>query len=257
MIKVVISIFVFIIGACFGSFYLVIGKRLPKNEKVCFDRSKCDNCSHVLAWYDLVPIFSYIFLWGKCRYCKKHINILNLVVELTCGALFTFCYLHFGIGYEMFIFMIISSLMVIIYISDFSYYIILDSPLVVSTILSVILMLIYKDLSYLGNHLLSGLGLFITMLLIKKLGDFIFKRDSLGGGDIKLAFVMGLILGFPLGLVALILSAFLALPYSYAFLMLKKNNEVPYGPFLAASLFLVFLFLDKFQTLLDVIFFNV
>ena len=91
------------------------------------------------------------------------------------------------------------------------------------------------------------------MYLIKLLGDVMFKKESLGGGDIKFAFVMGLSLGIQIGLCALILSTFLALPYSIASIMLKKNNEVPYGPFLAASLFIAFLFLDKFQSLLDLI----
>ena len=133
--------------------------------------------------------------------------------------------------------------MIIIYISDFSFFIILDSPLLVSVVLIIVLDLIYKDVKTTIFYLLSGLAMFIIMLGIKKIGDLIFKKDSLGGGDIKFAFVMGLALGFKLGLVALILSTFLALPYSYAYFMLKKNNEVPYGPFLASSLFIIFLFI--------------
>ena len=92
------------------------------------------------------------------------------------------------------------------------------------------------------------------MYLVKIIGDVLFKRESLGGGDIKFKFLMGMILGFRLGLCALILSTFLALPYSCATLMLKKNNEVPYGPFLASSLFIVFFFSEKFISLLNLIF---
>ena len=68
-------VILFIIGACLGSFYLVVGKRLPKNEDIILSRSKCDSCNHTLFWYDLIPIFSYIFLLGKCRYCHKKISI--------------------------------------------------------------------------------------------------------------------------------------------------------------------------------------
>ena len=82
----------------------------------------------------------------------------------------------------------------------------------------------------------------------------LFKRESLGGGDIKLAFVIGYALGFRLSLIAIILSSFLALPYSVASLKLQKNNEVPFGPFLVSSLFIVFLFQDKFINILG--FFN-
>ena len=170
------------------------------------------------------------------------------------GIAFAFGYLYYGFCYEMYMFYIIFSLMIIIFISDFSYYIILDSPLVVSSILIIILDFIYLGFHETVSHIASGVFLFLVMYGIKLLGDLIFKRESLGGGDIKFAFVIGLILGFRLSLVSLILSTFLALPYSFAFLALKKNNEVPYGPFLAASLFLVFVFLTKFNNLLDYIF---
>ena len=244
----------FLIGLCLGSFYLVIGKRLPQGLNAINDRSKCDKCGHKLAWYDLIPIFSYIFLRGKCRYCKAKIDILNPIVEISMGFLFVFAYKYYQTGYEMFMFMIVSSLMMIIFISDFSYYIILDSPLVLGGILIIILKLSYFGLKETAFSLLAGIALFFCMLLIKIIGDKIFKRESLGGGDIKFAFIIGLTLGFQLGLCALILSTFLALPYSCAALMLKKNNEVPYGPFLASSLFIVFTFSTKFINLLDLIF---
>lgn len=250
------SVFMFLIGACLGSFYLVIGKRLPIGENVINDRSKCDECHHSLAWYDLIPILSYLSLRGKCRYCHKKIDYLNLIMELATGSLFVFGYCYFKVGYDMYIFLIAVSLLLIIYVSDFSYYIISDSPLVVASVLVIILDIYYKGWSFTGIKLLCAIGLFLVMLGVGKFGNMLFKRESLGGGDIKLAFVMGLILGFRLGLVALILSAFLALPYSYAFLMLKKNNEVPYGPFLAASLLVVSMFAEKFLNLLNAIFYT-
>ena len=89
------------------------------------------------------------------------------------------------------------------------------------------------------------------MYLIKLIGDKLFKKESLGGGDIKLSFVIGFVLGFRLSLLALILSSFLALPYSVASLKLQKNNEVPFGPFLVSSLFIIFLFQDKFINIIN------
>lgn len=253
MTKILIAIFLFVIGACFGSFYLVLGTRGPKGEKFVSDRSKCDNCGHVLAWYDLFPILSYIFLLAKCRYCHKKISIVNPIVEIAMGGLFCFSYLYYGISYEFWLFLIISSLMMIIFISDFAYFTILDSPLIIGSVLIVIIDLIYKGLKPTILYVISGIVMFLVMYLIKKLGDFLFKRDSLGGGDIKFSFIIGLVLGFRLSLIALILSAFIALPYSYAYFFLKKNNEVPYGPFLASSLFIIFIFIDKFNTLLNAI----
>ncbi|NMA51252.1 MAG: prepilin peptidase [Mollicutes bacterium] len=246
-------IILFLIGSCFGSFYLVISTRLPKKENAIFTRSKCDKCHKKLNWYELIPLFSYLFLKGKCSKCKNKINPLNFIVELVTGFFFAFSYFYYGISYEMFMFIIVTSLLITIFITDFQEYIILDSPLIISSILIIILDLIYFDYKYILVHVLSGIGLFITMLLIKLIGDKVFKKESLGGGDIKLSFVIGLIVGFRLGLCVLILSTFLALPYSVAYLMYKKNNEVPFGPFLIASLFIVYIYMDKFNNLLNLI----
>ncbi|MDD5865933.1 MAG: prepilin peptidase [bacterium] len=244
-------VLLFIIGACLGSFYLVVGKRLPKNEDIIFSRSKCDNCNHTLFWYDLIPIFSYIFLRGKCKYCHKKISITNLLIEISMGLLFSIGYIYMGFSYRYFIYLILISLMILIFITDFLYYIILDSPLVISSILIIILKLIYNGYKDTILSILSGIVIFLVMYLIKIIGDKIFKRESLGGGDIKLSFVIGLTLGFRLSLISLILSSFLALPYSVASLKLQKNNEVPFGPFLVSSLFIVFLFYDKFINIIN------
>jgi len=248
------AVLMFILGSCLGSFYLVVGKRLPLKKKVVNDRSRCDNCNHILKWWQLLPIFSFLFLKGKCHYCHQKISIVNLLMELACGSAFVFAYFYYGISFEMFMFLIVSSITLIIFVSDFSYYIILDSPLVIGSILIFLIKWSYFDLKTALIAVVSGVSLFASMYLVKIIGDIMFKRESLGGGDIKFAFVIGLVLGYRLGLCSLILSTFLALPYSCAALMLKKNNEVPYGPFLASSLFIVFLFSEKFISLLNLIF---
>lgn len=251
-----VALLLFVLGCVFGSFFLVIGTRLPREEDVLYSRSRCDNCGHELKIWDLIPIFSFLFLGGKCRYCKKKIDPLTIIVELSTGFLYMYAFLRYQICYEMFIFIILISLLTVIFISDFKYFIINDSPLIVCVILVLIAKWYYLGVSSLLSSVLGGFGLFFTMLLIKVFGDKMFKRESLGGGDIKLSFVMGFVLGFPHGLCALILSCFLALPYSVATLMLKKNNEVPYGPFLASSLLIVFMFMIKFTNLLDLIVFK-
>ena len=113
-------------------------------------------------------------------------------------------------------------------------------PLVVASILVIILKLIYFDIHEVIISVASGLGMFTLMLLIEKIGTVILKKDSLGGGDIKFSFLIGLILNFKLGVVALILSTFLAFPYAVASLKVIKSHEFPYGPFLAGALFIVF-----------------
>ena len=219
-----IYIFIFALGACLGSFALVIGSRLPINKDVISTRSECDHCHHALSWWELIPIFSYIILLGKCHHCHKRISIINPIMEISLGLLFVYSYSMFNISYSFFVFCIISTLMLIIFVSDFSYFIINDSPLIISSIMIFILQIIYHGWKYALLHLLAGLVMFGIMYLIKIIGDVIFKKESLGGGDIKFSFVIGLITGIQIGLCSLILSTFLALPYSMASIMLKKNN---------------------------------
>ena len=132
--------------------------------------------------------------------------------------------------------------------------IILDSPLIAATLLILIFRAYFYGFKNMGLSLLSGVALFLIMLLIAFIGKKIFKRDALGGGDIKLAGVMGIILGFPLGLVSIIFSSLLALPYALGAIMLNKDSEVPFGPFLIASMAIVFVFIDKFSNLIAFLF---
>ncbi len=249
------SILIFIIGAVLGSFYLVVATRLPKGENIITDRSRCDNCHKTLKWYELIPIISYIIQGGKCRHCHKPIKIEHLLVEIVTALLFLFGYLYFGLTIKLGIFLVITSLALIIFISDFKYMIILDSPLIISSILLIVLKYFEVGLKNTGIAIIYGIVLFVFMYLIKLLGDKIFKRESLGGGDIKLCFIIGLTLGyygvgFRMSLICIIFSAFLALPYAIASFHLNKKNELPYGPFLIFSLVIIFIFFKKFYNLL-------
>ena len=248
------AILIFYLGAIMGSFYNVIGTRLPKKENVLIARSHCDNCGKVLKWYNLIPLFSYLLQKGRCSFCKEKISSNHFWIELGTGFLFLLTYLYFPIGYDFYIGLIISSLLIIIFVSDFKYMIILDSPLIISTILIIILKLIYFDVHNVLFSLISGISLTLVMVLVYLFGNYTFKKESLGGGDIKFAFIIGLILGFKIGLAALILSVFLALPYAIATLELKKNSEFPYGPFLAGALLIVFFHYDKFVLLIELLF---
>ena len=248
------AVLIFYIGAIMGSFYHCLGTRLPKGENVLVARSHCDKCKHELKWYNLIPLFSYVFQRGKCSFCHEKIASSHFWCELATGILFLLSFLYFPIGYNFFVALIITSLLIIIFVSDFKYMIILDSPLIVASILVIILKFIYYDPLDVLISLISGLCLFLVMVLIYKLGNLAFKKESLGGGDIKLSFVIGLILSFKIGLTALVLSVFLALPYAVASLELKKNSEFPYGPFLAGALFIVFFHYEKFVLLIEFLF---
>lgn len=244
------GLLIFIIGAIFGSFYLVIGTRLPLKDNVITGRSRCDYCKTILKWYELIPIISYLIQLGKCRHCKKKISPIHLIMELVTGFIFLIGYLYYGICFELIIFLTLVSVALVIIVSDFKYMIILDSTLIVGSIVILLVKLVSYGYQSAFYSIISGLGLFLTMYIIKLIGDKMFKRESLGGGDIKLCFLIGLTIGYRLGLISLIFASFLAFPYAIAQVYLNKKNELPYGPFLIVATTIIYFFLDKFINLL-------
>lgn len=250
----IILIMLFIIGAVFGSFYYVLGSRLPKGESIVSPGSHCEKCKHSLEWYELIPIVSYLIQGGKCRKCHTKIPFIYCLIEIVTGMLFALSFYLYGLSYEFFASLIIFSLLILIFITDFKYMIILDSPLIVASILILGLKLYYFDLRTMFLSLASGIIIFALMLGVMKFGNWVFKKESLGGGDIKFSFVIGIVLGFRLSLVVLVLSSFLATPYAFAVMKLEKVKELPFGPFLVSALTVVFLFMDKFNDLIFYLF---
>lgn len=177
--------------------------------------------------------------------------ILNLFIATMNAIIVLISYYIYDFSYEFLATILVSGLVINIFVSDFKYMIIMDTPLVIVSILILILKTIFMGFKTMFISLVSGLFLFLFMLLIGIVGKKIFKREALGGGDIKLAAVIGIILGLRLGLVAIIFSSLLALPYALAVMMLGKDREVPFGPFLIGSMALVFVFSEKFMNLIN------
>lgn len=233
----------FIIGILFGSFYNVVGYRLPKEESIIYPPSHCPKCNNRLTFLELIPIFSYLFQMGKCKHCKTKISIFYPIFELTTGILFALAFYIFGFSINLLITLIFLSMSLIIIISDYFYYIIPDEVLIVSSILILILKTFDGGINMLLLSVRDGIIAFLIMFLIKKLGDFLFKKESMGGGDIKLLFVYGLTFGWPLAIISIFIASFIGLPISLILLLINKNEEriIPFGPFLSlASLIIIF-----------------
>ncbi|MBR1417278.1 MAG: prepilin peptidase [Bacilli bacterium] len=242
-----------IIGMCLASFYMVLATRMPNKESIVKGRSHCDSCKHELKYYDLIPVVSFILLKGKCRYCHKKIPVLTVLVEIIMGLLFGAGYYLYGFSYELYAYLIIVSLLVIIFISDFKYLVILDSPLLIGTILIIALKFVYFGYVAGIRSLASAVLLFFFFLLVKLIGDRIFKRESLGWGDVKFSAFMGAVLGIRLGLTSLVIGSLLAMPYALYYISKKEEKEIPYGPFLIAGVFITFVFMDKINYLIDLL----
>ena len=247
------SIVIFIFGIVFGSFYNVVGWRLPKGESLLFPASHCTKCNHKLGASELVPIFSYLFLGGKCKNCGDKISLFYPVFELLTGILFVISYWVFGFSIEFGVALIFISVLLIVFISDYQTMIIPDEVLVFGIICIAILLFIKGGFSLVIDSLINGVISFSIMYLLKKMGDFIFKRESMGGGDIKLMFFIGMTLGFEMAIISIFVASFIGLPISIVIMYLSKDDVIPFGPFLSIAAVILFLFQINFNMIIDLL----
>lgn len=241
-----ISIFVF--GIVLGSFYNVVCYRLPLNKSLIKPGSHCPKCNKQLSALELIPIFSYLFQKGKCKNCGSKISIVYPLVEFSTGLLFLISYLIFGLNLEMLISLIFVSLVVIVFVTDIKEMIVLDEVIGIALVFLVIIRLI---MGY--NWLILALDLivpFILMFLIKLFGDHCFKKESMGGGDIKLMPIFGVLLGYKTALIIIGFAAFLALPIALLFLFIKKQRIIPFGPFLSLAALILYFTKTDFEKII-------
>lgn len=249
-------IYFFIVGTIFGSFYNVVGYRLPNGMSIIKPGSHCPDCNHKLSPLELIPILSYIIQGGKCKNCKKKIPLFYPIFEALTGILFVITYLVFGLTWELLIGITFISVLVVVILSDYKYMIIPDELLLVGGLLIIIEKFFINGISDVGNSLLSGFIAALVILAIKLLGDFIFKKESMGGGDIKLMFFIGLCLPFPIAILPIFIGTFIALPISIIIFVIKKDNMLPFGPYLSMGALILFLYQiaanDLYQFMLNI-----
>lgn len=235
------TITLFIFGLLFGSFFNVVGYRLPKGESIAFPPSHCPNCNHRLTPLELIPVFSFLFQKGKCKSCGMKISWFYAFFELLTGILFATSYIIFGLSISLAIALLFISMLIIIVISDYHYMIIPDEVLIFFGLGIIGLTFLSNPGAEVLSKLLDGVIAFSGMLALKLFGDFIFKKESMGGGDIKLMFILGFVLGWETSILLVFLASFIGLPISIVILYIKKEHEVPFGPFLSLSAIILFL----------------
>jgi len=221
---------VILLGLIAGSFLNCVIYRLEQNKSFLKGRSFCPKCKHVLAWQDLVPVFSFCVLRGECRYCRNKISWQYPLVELFTALIFLAVFY-----YQLPVWAYIASLfLVVIFVYDLKHYLILDK-----VIYSAIVLALLVNLKLLASGQFAAFGYFIFSAL--GAAGFFFaivlmsRGKWMGVGDIKLAFFMGLVLGWPNILVALFLAFISGAIMGLGLISLKKKtlkSEVPFGPFL-------------------------
>lgn len=245
------TIVLFIFGTVLGSFYNVVGYRLPKHESIVKPSSHCPNCGHILKPYELIPIFSFLFLGKKCSKCKQKISWFYAFFEFLTGILFALSYIIFGYSMELILALTLISVLIIVIISDYQTLIIPDEVIIFGFVLISIELIIMHGFNFLLKSYLSGIIAFTFMYLLKLFGDFVFKKESMGGGDIKLMFLIGLVLGWKEAFMSVFLSSFIALPISLIILVMKKDHIMPFGPFLSVATIILFLTKIDFNTIIN------
>lgn len=240
----------FIFGTIFGSFYNVVGYRLPRGESIAYPPSHCPKCGHRLSPLELIPIFSFLFQKGKCKNCGDKISWFYSIFEFTTGVLFCISYLVFGYSIELVIALTFISMLLIVIISDYQTMTIPDELLVFTGLLLIIELSIKNGFNIIDN-ILDGIIMFSIMYLIKIIGDKLFKKESMGGGDIKLMFIYGLVLGWPTSCISICLASFIGLPISLIMLKKTHNHELPFGPYLAVAAIILVIFKIDINTIIN------
>lgn len=220
-----LSILIFLLGLSVGSFLNCLIYRLEKNKSFLRGRSFCPLCWHKLRWSDLIPVFSFLLLRGKCRYCQKSISWQYPLVEIFTGLIFLLI-----LSFQLPIFyFVITPFLVVIFVYDLKHLLIPDKIIYPAIVIA-------AALNFQIINLLSALGaavFFLTIVLVS-------QGRWMGVGDIKLGFLMGLILGFPNVLLALFLAFMTGAIIGTVLIVLKKKtmkSEVAFGPFLVFGTF--------------------
>lgn len=242
----------FVLGTILGSFYNVVGYRIPKKESIIYPPSHCPKCNHKLKFYELIPIISYIIQKGKCKNCKEKIGLFYPIFELITGLLFTISLKIFGLTPNLLLILTFISMLIIITISDIKYMIIPDSILLFFSILILIEIYIFKGFNEVLSSITNGIISFIIMYLIKKFGDFLFKKESMGGGDIKLMFVIGLFTSYKNALLTIFIGSLIGLPISLISIKKNTNHILPFGPLLSSAATIIVLTKINLDTILNI-----
>lgn len=239
--EVVYTVFGLLFGLVFGSFFNVVGLRVPKKQSIVTPPSHCTTCDRRLTALDLIPVFSYLFLRGKCRRCGAKISPIYMVTELVTGLLFAIAVWELGITVELAVALLFISLLAIIVVSDIAYMLIPDKVLLFFLPLLVIGR-VFSPLDPWWDPIVGAVVGFGILLLIA-----IISKGGMGGGDIKLFFLIGLVLGAIPTLMTLFFASVIGMIVGFVILKVRgqgRKTPVPFGPSIATAAVIVYFYGD-------------
>lgn len=227
-----------LVGIAIGSFLNVCLDRLPEGQSLLHPPSHCPACQRRLAPKDLIPVFSYLWLRGRCRYCQAPIPQRVLWVELGTGLMFTFLWWRYGLTLELGIMSFYFCLLTVILVTDLERQLILNKVVYPAAAIALIIAVFTPNPGIIKVLIGGGLGLIIMFLIA------LVYRGGIGWGDVKMAGLVGLITGFPLVLVSLLLTVVSGGFVAAVLLLLKikkRKQTIPFGPFLSLGAMLTLL----------------
>ncbi len=235
LLPYLIEMFIFLMGLCIGSFLNVCIYRLPESKSIVHPRSMCPNCDTRIPFYDNIPLFSYLWLKGKCRRCKVKISMRYPMVELLGGLVALGTYLRFGLTIETLIYYVFIAALLVVTFIDLDHRIIPDAitlpgiPICFAASFA-LPAITYKD-ALLG--ILIGGG---SLFLVAWVYTILTKKEGMGGGDIKLLAMMGAIVGWQGVLFTIFVASLVGTLAGFAVMLQSRKGmklAVPFGPFLS------------------------
>lgn len=249
--SLLLDFFVFIFGAILGSFLNVCIHRIPKGESVVRPSSHCPGCLKPIAWFDNIPLLSFLMLGRKCRHCAAKISSRYFLVELLSAGVWWGLFQIYGPSPFFLTGVVLFSILLAVSATDLETGFIPDKftfpGMAVGFLLSTAFPMIQGESLWYWGFLKSLAGFAGgggILLAIGLLGNLIFKKESMGGGDIKLIAMMGAFLGIEKVLLVFLFAPLLALPFALYVKWVKKNETIPFGPFLALGGAILFVYGD-------------
>ncbi len=239
------------LGAACGSFLNVCIYRFPLGQSVLQPGSHCPHCKTPIRWIDNIPLVSFVLLRARCRQCREKISWRYFLVELASAGMWPLLWHRFGPSPFFAAGIILCSILLAITVTDFETGIIPDAftfpGMAAGLILSAAFPVLQGRTIWLDGLVQSGLGLAMGGALLLAIGWFgtvIFRKESMGGGDIKLLAMIGSFLGIKMTAFVFLFSPLLSMPLALYMKFFRKAETIPFGPFLALSAFLFFVFGD-------------
>lgn len=249
------SAWVFALGLCVGSFLNVCIYRMPYELSVIKPSSRCGKCKTPIAWYDNLPVISYLLLKGTCRHCGESFSPRYMLVELLTGVCFVLAFMRFyqntSPAVTVFFAFVLTAFLIAIAFIDIDHFIIPDEFSISGIFIGLVFSFLNPDflgyetaLESVGFSLLSAVAAGAMLWLVGEAGTRVFKKEALGMGDVKLLAMLGAFMGLRLALLALFFSALSGTVISVLMMLLgklKTGQHIPYGPYLSVGGFVAFL----------------